>query len=265
MLRIYVLAYLVFLYAPVVLLPIFAFNDSTVIAFPLDGFTLRWFVGLTETEALHAATLNSLSIAVTTATIATILGLMTARAMSRFRFPGQKAMYSLIMVPLVLPEIIIGVALLVVMVTFLGIPLSNWTVIAGHTLICTPFAVAILTAAFQNIDPSLEEAAVDLGYGRVAAFRKIVLPLIGPGMVAAFLISFIISLDEFIIAFFLTGANPTLPVYIWGQLRFPTQLPVVFALGTLLILLSVLLLSIAEMYRRRGVAKAGRQDTGGFL
>lgn len=264
-LRVYVILYLIFLYAPIVLLPIFAFNNGTVIAFPLQGFTLRWFEELATTQALHHAVRNSLFIAGVSAILATCLGLCAARAGARHDFPLKRGILGFIMLPLVLPEIIVAVALLVMIVQVLGLGLSNWSIIAAHTLICTPFCVAILNGAFQNLDPSLEEAAMDLGESRLSAFRLITLPLVMPGIIASLLISFTISLDEFIIAFFLTGANPTMPVYIWGLMRFPSKLPVVMALGTILVVLSIILLTVAEYFRRRGLARAGLRDTGGFL
>jgi spermidine/putrescine transport system permease protein len=264
-LKIYAVAYLVFLYAPILLLPIFAFNASTIIAFPLSGFTFDWFRELTQVKALHDAVKNSLYIAGITALLSTSLGICAARAAAMYRFPLKASIMGLIMLPIVLPEIIVGVSLLVVAVNLLGIGLSTWTVIAAHVLICTPFCVAILNGAFQNMDASLEEAAYDLGESQWSTFRLITLPLVMPGIVSSLLISFTISLDEFIIAFFLTGAEPTLPVYIWGLLRFPQRIPVVMALGTILVLLSIILLALAEYYRRRGLARAGLKDRGGFL
>ena len=115
------------------------------------------------------------------------------------------------------------------------------------------------------MDKSLEEAAIDLGETPWSTFRLITLPLVSPGIIASLLICFTISLDEFIIAFFLSGNEPTLPVYLWGQLRFPARLPVVMALGTILVLLSVALLIVAETFRRRGLKRVGLKDTGGFL
>jgi len=264
-LRVYAIVYLLFLYLPIFLLPLFAFNNSTIIAFPLKGFTTGWFVELTEVQALHAATLNSLRIAVITAIISTFFGILVARANARYRYPGKGPVTALIMLPLVLPEIIVGVSLLVVVVQILGWNLTTWTVILAHVLICTPFSIAILNTSFQNLDYSLEEAAIDLGETRLSTFRLVTLPLVMPGIISSLLIAFTISLDEFIIAFFLSGAQPTLPVYIWGLLRFPQQLPVVMALGTILVALSVVLLVIAEISRRRGLARAGLKDTGGFL
>ena len=264
-LRIYTLAYLLFLYAPIILLPLFAFNDATIIAFPLSGFTTGWFVELTQNKALHAAVGNSLFIAFMTALFSTLLGMCAARAGAMTHFPGKRGIMGFVMLPLVLPEIIVAVSLLVILRQVLGVNLSNWTIIAAHVLICTPFCIAILNGAFQNLDPAMEEAALDLGESRWSAFRLVTLPLVMPGIISSMLIAFTISLDEFIIAFFLTGTNPTMPVYIWGLLRFPASLPVVMALGTLLVALSIILLTCAEILRRRGIAKAGGTDKGGFL
>ena len=149
-----------------------------------------------------------------------------------------------------MPEIIVGVSLLVVLMQ-LGLDLTLWTVILGHTLICTPFSIAILNSSFANMDISLEEASLDLGETRFGTFKRVILPLVSPGLISSILICFTISLDEFIIAFFLTGTETTLPVYIWGQLRFPAKLPGVMALGFLMLLLSLILLSLFEYFRRR--------------
>ncbi|MBK0399174.1 ABC transporter permease [Limibaculum sp. M0105] len=258
----YAIGYLVFLYAPVFLLPIFAFNDSAIIAFPLSGFTTANFQQLWATDAMHGALVNSLQVAVAAAVISTLLGICAARASARYEFPGRRAIIGFIMLPLVLPEIIVAVALLVVLVQ-LGFALSLWTVVLGHVLVCTPFSIAILSSAFQNMDRSLEEASQDLGEGRMMTFLRVTLPLVTPGIVASLLIGFTISLDEFIIAFFLTGTEPTLPVYIWSQLRFTAKLPGVMALGCLLLVLSLALLCAAEYFRRRSARQTG--SSGGYL
>ena len=263
-LKLFAFTYLVFLYAPVLLLPVFAFNDSTIIAFPLKSFTLDWFVSLTRQSTLHDSLQNSLFVAISTAMLSTCLGVLAARASARYEFFGKKALVSFLLLPLVLPEIIIGVALLVVLMQ-LGLALSLWTVILGHTLICTPFSIAILTSAFANMDKSLEEASLDLGETRFGTFRRVILPLVTPGLISSLLIAFTLSLDEFIIAFFLTGTQATLPVYIWGQLRFPAKLPGVMALGFLLLLLSLVLLSLGEYFRRRmNRLTGGQAQLGGF-
>ncbi|MDP5085211.1 MAG: ABC transporter permease [Yoonia sp.] len=253
----YAVVYLLFLYAPVILLPLFAFNDATIIAFPLSGFTTEWFEVLWTTDALHSAVRNSAVVASITAVVSTLLGACVARASARYRFPAQKGILGFIMLPLVLPEIILAVALIVMMMQ-LGLSLSLWTVIAGHILICTPFSIAILSSAFAGLDQSLEEASFDLGESRAGTFRRITLPLVMPGIISSLLICFTISLDEFIIAFFLTGTDVTLPVYIWSQLRFPTKLPSIMALGTILFVLSIALLVLAEMFRRRAARRQGQ-------
>lgn len=258
-LRIYAIIYLVFLYIPVLLLPVFAFNDSSIIAFPLKGFTTAAFEQLWVTEALHQSVWNSLQVAVASSILATVFGICAARASARFGFPGERPIMGLIMLPLVLPEIIVAVALLVVLMQ-LGLELSLWTVILGHVLLCTPFAVAILRSAFLALDNSLEEASLDLGESRFGTFKRVTLPLVAPGIVASLLISFTISLDEFIIAFFLTGTDATMPVYIWSQLRFTAKLPSVMALGTILLVLSLVLLSAAEYFRRRSARTTGTES-----
>jgi spermidine/putrescine transport system permease protein len=262
--RVYTIAYLVFLYAPIILLPLFAFNNATTVAFPLVGFTTDWFAQLWTEPALHKALRNSLIIAVSSAILATTFGIFAARASTRYRFPLKGPLMGLIMLPLVLPEVIVAVALLAVLLG-LGVGLSIFTVILGHVLICTPFAIAILSSAFQSLDQSLEEASYDLGESAASTFRLVILPLVMPGIISALLITFTISLDEFIIAFFLAGNENTLPVYILGQFRFPQNVPVIMALGTILVCLSIALLATAEYFRRRGIAKTGGKDTGGFL
>ena len=262
--RVYAFGYLIFLYAPIILLPLFAFNDATIISFPLTGFTTKWFGAMFDNPPLHLAVKNSLLVAVTSSVVSTCLGIFAARATTRYNFPFKAGLMGLIMLPLVLPEIIVAVSLLVVLLG-IGINLSLLTVIFGHVLICTPFAIAILSSAFQGLDRSLEEAAYDLGETAFSTFRLIILPLVMPGVISSLLIAFTISLDEFIIAFFLAGTETTLPIYIFSQFRFPKAVPVIMALGTILVCLSIILLTIAEIFRRRGIAKAGGKDTGGFL
>lgn len=262
--RVYAIAYLLFLYAPILLLPIFAFNDSVILAFPLEGFTAKWFGTMWNDAQMFNALRNSLTVAVAAATISSILGLFAARASTRFRFPGKGGVIGLIMLPLVLPDMILAMSLLVGLLA-VGVNLSIFTVIIGHVLICTPFAVAILTSAFQSLDRSLEEAAYDLGETPGSTFRLIILPLVMPGIVSSFLICFTVSLDEFIVSYFLSGTQPMLSTYIYGQFRFPANVPKVMALGTILVCLSIGLLAIAEYLRRRGLAKTGGKASGGFL
>lgn len=263
-LKTYAILYLVFLFAPIVLLPIFAFNDNKIIAFPLSGFTTEWFHTMWEDQNLFEALRNSLFIAVIASVVATFLGLFAARASTRFVFPMKGGLMGLIMLPMVLPDIIIAMSLLLVLL-MVGVPLTLFTIILGHVLMCIPFCVAILSSAFQSLDRSLEEAAYDLGETPASTFRLIILPLVMPGIISSVLISFTISLDEYIVASFLGGSETVLSVYIYGQFRFPAKVPAMMALGTVLVTASIILLTIAEYFRRRGIAKTGGKDTGGFL
>ena len=260
----YIGVFLLFLYAPTILLPLFSFNDSTTVAFPLKGFTLGWFKSLLEAESMHDAAVNSIIVALSASVLSTILGVLAARSTTRYRFRGLRGMKGLIMLPMVLPEIIIGVSFLVIILQ-LGFSLSLFSIILGHVLLCTPFCVAILSAAFQGLDKSFEEASIDLGHTRLSTFWNIILPMVFPGIISSLLISFTISLDEFIIAFFLSGIETTLPVYIWGQLRFPQRVPNVLALGTILLLVSFALLLTAEYFRRRSVRASGMESSGGLF
>ena len=149
-----------------------------------------------------------------------------------------------------MPEIIVGVSLLTVLIQ-LGLSLNLWSVVLGHTLLIMPFSILIMNSAFNNLDISLEEASLDLGENQIGTFFRIILPLVFPGIMASLLIGFTLSLDEFIIAFFLTGTETTLPVYIWSLFRFPKELPTTMALGTLLLIVSLILLSLSEYFRRR--------------
>jgi len=250
----YVIIYVAILYFPVLLLPIFSFNDSATPKLPLVGFTFKWYESLAGNEAMHGAAWNSLLVGITAALLSTILGICAARAMTRHRFRGKGAASGLIMAPLILPEIIIAISLLVVMLG-LGLQLSLITVIMGHLLICIPYSVTVLVSGFEGFDPSMEEASLDLGESAFGTLRRVTLPMLAPSIVSSLLVTFTISLDEFILAFFLSGTEPTLPVYIWGQLRFAAKLPNVLALGSILIAASLVLLTAAELFRRRAERK----------
>lgn len=252
----YAIAYLAFLYFPVLLLPLFSFNSSSVVAFPLRGFTTQWYRNLATIPALHEAVLNSLIVGLSAAALATILGIGAARALTRHAFAGRGPVGAFLMLPMVMPDIIVAVALLVVLLQ-LGLDLSLVTIVLGHVLFCLPFAISVLRTSFLGLDRSLEEASLDLGETRLMTFWRVVLPLVWPGVISSLLICFTVSFDEFILAFFLGGQATTLPLYIWSQLRFAAKLPNVLALGSLILLFSLVLLGAAELLRRRAERRAG--------
>ena len=250
----YAILYLGFLYIPVLFLPMFSFNDNIYIAFPLKGFTTKWYMAMFNDQPMWAALNNSLNVACVSAAIATLLGLFGAKAVTRYRIPGEKPIIFVIMLPMVVPYIIMGVALLI-LVTRLGIDLSLYTVTMAHVLISVPFAMATLISRFEGFDQALEEASTDLGASPLSTFWRVTLPLVFPGVLASFLLCFTISFDEFIMAYFLAGTDPTLPIFIWSQLRFPTRLPGVLALGSLILVVSFVVVFISQWLRRYRVEK----------
>lgn len=261
-LPIYALLFIAFLYLPVLLLPVFSVNESATPKFPIEGFTLKWYAGLPRTPALLDAAWNSLVVGVSAALLSIILGICAARAITRYRFRGQRAMQGLIMAPLVMPEIIVAVSLLIIILAS-GMSLSLFTVTLGHVLVCVPYSISVLISGFEGFDRSLEEASADLGETSFGTFRRVTLPMMMPAIISSLLVAFTISLDDFMMAFFLGGNDATMPVYIWGQLRFAAKLPSVLALGTLLLAASIVLLTIAEIMRRRAAART--QTDGGLL
>ncbi len=258
-LHLYAMLYLAFLYIPVLFLPLFSFNDSIYITFPLKGFTTKWYASMFVTEPMHAALLNSIKVGAVTAVLATVLGIFGAKAVTRYRIPGQKPVVFVIMLPLVIPGVILGVALLILM-TQLGVALSLYTVTLGHILICVPFAMATLIPRFEGYDKSMEEASADLGENSFWTFWRVTFPIMFPGVLASLLLCFTISFDEFIMAFFLAGTDPTLPIYIWSQLRFPQKLPGVLALGACILVFSFIVVFFSQWLRLRG--SVGAPKTG---
>jgi spermidine/putrescine transport system permease protein len=249
---VYAVAYLVFIYLPVLFLPLFSFNSSKYIAFPLKGFTLKWYQQMLNSPDMLEALMNSIKVGLIVALLSTILGLMAAKAVTRYRLPGRGPVMSFIMVPLVIPEIILAISLLI-LISQADIPLSLWTVGFSHLLLCTPFAMLVLVSRMEGFDRSLEEAALDLGENSWMTFWRVTFPIVLPGIVASMLLTFTISFDEFVLAFFLTSTDATLPIYIWSSLRFPTKIPAVLALGASIFVISFFVVSFAEWLRRRGV------------
>ena len=255
----YAVIYVAYLYLPVLFLPLFSFNDSIYISFPLRGWTLKWYQIMLANEALHRALINSLKVGITTALISTILGILGARAVTRYRLPGQKPVVGVIMLPLVVPEIILAMALLILILR-LGGSLGLVSIAAGHILVCVPFAMVVLMSRFEGFDRSLEEASHDLGENSWWTFWRVTFPNMLPGIVASLLLTFTISFDEFIMAFFLGSTDPTLPVFMWNQLRFPRLLPGVLALGACILIASVFIVVLAEWFRRRNTSDTQTGD-----
>lgn len=249
---VYAMFYLAFLYVPVLFLPLFSFNNSVFIAFPVSGFTTQWYERMLADDAILHALGNSLEVGAVTALLSTLLALLAAKALTRYRVPGGAALLAFTSLPLFIPDIVLGISLLILLNT-VAIPLSLLSVIAGHTLICVPFAITVLMSRLEGFDNNLEEASLDLGENGWMTFWRVTFPLALPGIVSSLLLSFIVSFDEFLIAYFLAGNEATLPIYIWGQLRFPYKLPAVLALGATILVASAGLVVFAEWLRGLGL------------
>lgn len=252
-LTVFVALFQVLIYLPNVLIAAFALNDSATLSFPLKGLTLRWFTILAENDGMIAALRNSLHIALATTAIATALGAGAAYGLSWIGFPARRFWLALIGVAIVAPVMILALSLSLTL-QMTGLPLSLATVLIGHTILALPFATFVIVSRMHAFDLSLEAAARDLGLGPFAAFRRVWLPLAAPGIISAALMSFTISFDDFMMSFFLIGSDTTLPIHIWGQLRYPKRLPEVLALATLMFVASIALVVLSEALRRRGLS-----------
>jgi spermidine/putrescine transport system permease protein len=242
------------LYLPIVILFAFSLQSNTTLSFPLGDLTLEWYERLARSDALLRAARNSVVVALASSLVATALGTMVALVVVRHRFRTRNLLIGLSALPLIVPFIVLAVALLVLF-RALSIELSLVTVGIAHTIVALPYVLLIVGARLIGFERHLEDAAMDLGAGELAAIRLVVLPLITPSIVAAWLTAFTVSFDEFALALFLSGRDPTFPVYMFGQLRFTNTLPVIISLAVLLLVGTLVLVSIAELIRRRDPAR----------
>lgn len=249
-LRAYFAAFVIFLFAPLVVLLVFSFNDSTTPSLPLSGFTTRWFETAFSNGQLTGALVRSVEIAALAAAGATLLGVVAALGLSARQMRLRSLSVALLLLPLVVPYISLAVGLLILLQS-LGLPHSLGAVVLGHVVIALPFAVLVVFPRLRSLDPSLEEAAQDLGASSWTAFRVVTLPLLLPSLVSSALICFTTSLDEFAIASFLAPPGlPTYPVFLYASSRTPALLPEVIAVGALIIVLSLAAVALAEGGRR---------------
>jgi spermidine/putrescine transport system permease protein len=245
-----------FLYAPIVILLIFSFNDSDIPAFPLSGFTLHWYHQFLVNGDLRASLETSALVAVMTSIGAVILGVLSSIALVRRSFRGKAAASALLLSPLVIPYVVFGISLLLLFHQ-VGVPRGLFTVVIGHIVITLPYTILVLVPRLEQIDESLEEAAYDLGASRFRTFRSITLPLILPAVLSAFLIAFTTSFDEYAVASFLVGSRSTFPIYLYSALRFPSQLPQVIAVAVVVLLVSLSIVVAAELGRRIAERRVG--------
>ncbi len=245
----YYFGLLAMLYLPLLVLLVFSLNANTTLSFPLRGLTLNWYAEVFQAEAVLRSVRNSLLVAAGSSLAATLLGSMVAVLAARYTFRFKRLLVGLAALPLVIPFIVLGVALLLLF-SALRVERSLWTVGLAHTVVALPYTLLIVMARLAGFNPQLEEAAMDLGADYVTTLRRVVLPLAAPAMLSAGLTAFTVSFDEFALALFLAGTEPTFPVYLFSQLRFASRLPVMIALAVLLMLATLTLILLAERLRR---------------
>ena len=246
-----------FLYLPIAFLVLFSFNDYIIPSLPFRGFTLKWYQELAYDFVLHEALKNSLFIASVTTIVSTVLGTMAAFPLVRCVFRFKQGARLLVLLPMVIPHFLMGVALLLLF-TYLELPLSRFTIILGHVVFTLPFAVLIVSTRLYGFDRTLELAASDLGANPLRTFWHVTLPLIMPGVIGAALLVFTLSMDEFMITYFVSGQKGTLTMYIWSLLKDGIA-PRVNALATVLLAASFALLLLGAWVRDRG---AGARPAG---
>ncbi len=247
-------ACLVLLYAPMLVVAAYSFNGSTSIS-AWGGLSLRWYADVftgPEAGRFGMAAWNSLTIALIAATTATLVATAAALAMTRGgSFRGRGATFALVNLPLMVPEIVTAVASLILFAT-IGLTTGYLTILVAHVTFCIPFAFLPIAARLQGIGPAYEQAARDLYASRWQAFRLVLLPLLGPGIVSGYLLAFIVSLDDFIITNFVKGAGmETLPTAIFGSVKQGIK-PNVMAISTMLLGVSILVVTLSTLIGRRG-------------
>ena len=257
--RAWLVATFLFLYAPIITLILFSFNDSKR-NIVWRGFTLKYYGKAWGNTSLIDAFTNSLVIALLATVISTVIGALLALALWRFRFPGKAAFESASALPIVIPEICMGVALMAFFIrigwpTDLPWPLNLGPIIIGHVAFCFPFVTVVVRARMAGFDRSLEEASKDLGASEWQTLRFVTLPYMRPGLIAGALLAMTLSLDDFVITFFTSGPEtPTFPVKVYSMVRFGAT-PEVNAASTILIVVTVLLTVIAMRLQRPETAK----------
>ena len=254
-LRVFFVALVAFLYFPLVVLVVFSFNSGDV-TFPLQHFTTQWYRLAASNPALLTSLERSAFVAIAASLITVVLGVLASYALVRRGFWGKPAFSGLVFAPLVIPYLVFGISLLVLfsafdklltvtMGTYIGLGLHAVTI--GHVVVALPYTILVVTPLLERLSISLEEAAHDLGASPWGTFWRVTFPLLYP----AFLIALTLSFDEYAIASFLAGSSPTWPVFLFTQLRVPSQLPELVAVSSIILLASVIMVVAAEIGRRR--------------
>lgn len=247
-LQIYSALAILFLFLPIIMIILFSFNSAFTGVFPLQGFTFRWYQEALKKKILWEALQNSVYIASLTSLLSGLLGTMAAFGLARHNFKLRGVLTTFLTIPMSLPTLLIGVALLSFW-AFLSVPRSLNTVIVGHAVYCVPYVVLVVISRLGNFDRTIEEAARDLGATPFQTFRYVTFPLIRSSIIGAMLLVFAQSFDMFVITFFNIGAESTLPMVIWSMMRRGIS-PALNALAVLIFIPSVLMLIIANRFTK---------------
>lgn len=240
----YAILIYVFLFFPIVLLVLFSFNANRYGTFPITGWTLTWYRQAFSDYQVHDAVSTTLKVAGLVTLISAVVGTAAAFPLVRSRLPFREGIRIIFILPIMIPGLLIGVSLLALFVSTLHWQLGIRTVVIGQSVYTTPFVILLVAARLQGFDRALERAAADLGANAFQRLRRIVLPLILPAIIAGALFAFTLSLDEFIITYFLIGSHNTLPIFIFTQVKFGIT-PEVNAVATMLLGASLALLGLA--------------------
>ncbi len=243
------IAVLAFLWLPIGVLVFMSFADGGVLSFPPDQLTLRWYRVFLENEAARGAIVTTLTISIPSTILTVTLATMTAYAVDRYGFRGRGILQLLSTLPIVVPLVVTGVALVLFVDGTLGLP-DYLSVVLAHVIRTIPFATLVILPTFVRFDRRLEEASKDLGADELATFRQVTLPNVFPGVVAGGLLAFTLSFNEFVYTYFVKGSgDPTLPVYIWNQIRYNVT-PEVNVISVVFLVVAVTLVLVAVSLTR---------------
>jgi spermidine/putrescine transport system permease protein len=251
-LRIYSFLVYGFIYAPILILIIFSFNTQKL-NIRWEGFTLDWYKALFTDRQIFLATRNTLIVAIISTLVATIIGTLAALAMHRYRFPFYGTSETMMYIPIVIPEVVMGISLLVFFQKIISLPLGLNTITLSHIAFSIPFVALVVRARLHGYDKAIDEAAMDLGANEITTFRRITLPTIMPGVLAGAMLAFTLSLDDYVITLFTAGpGSTTLPLRVFSMVKTAVT-PEINALSTLWVLVVFILLVIGQIAQRRKV------------
>jgi spermidine/putrescine transport system permease protein len=248
-LRLYTVLVFLYIYVPIATLMVFSFNTMKL-NIRWQGFTWKWYGVLFHDQQVMLAAQNTLIIAVVSTLVATVIGTMAALAMHRYRFPGYVASETVMYFPIVIPEVVMGISLLVLYV-LLNLKLGLVTITLSHIAFNIPFVALVVRARLHGYDNAIDEAAMDLGANEMTTFWRVTLPTIMPGVLSGAMLAFTLSLDDYVITYFTAGpGSTTLPLRVFSMVRFMVT-PEVNALSTIWVLLVFVVLLVGRLFQRR--------------